>query len=649
MRRIAMVGSRAGAGSAVGSPARAVSAVGSLSVAGLLLLPGSALAQATGDEPAGGAAAGEAIGATVGALVATGGIAFLIAGHRSGRIAWLGRLAAASERVTGLPGWAALPSTVLGVSLLTAVLGMYWDISLHIDNGRDDGPLANPAHYLILIGLYGVLLAGVLSAALARERPSDTAIRLGAGWWMPVGGLLIAACGAFALSGFPLDDFWHRIFGQDVTLWGPTHLMLIGGGSLATLGAMALMSEAIGRLGRDPERDHPHFLFVLRRALLVGGFLVALSTFQGEFDFGVPQFRQVLHPVLVMLAAGIGLVTARLYLGRGGALQAVAGFLIIRGVMALMVGGVWDQTTPHFPLYIVEALVVEAVFARAGTRSPVATGATAGVLIGTVGLAAEWGWTHVWIPIPWRESLLPEAAIAGLITAVAAGAVGGFVGGALARPDPVAHRAALAGFLVLVAVVGWGLPISSSGPERARVALDEVRSDGGRAVDATVRIDPRDAADGAHFFNVTAWQGGGSVVRELERTGPGLYRSTEPVPVHGGWKAMIRLHGGGSLVGVPIFLPEDRAIPAPEVPADAGFSREFVRDLVLLQRERKEDVPGGLSLIAYLTVAAIAAALVALIGWALLRLEEAAKRPGTPRAPSRTRAAEPELVGVRPS
>ena len=613
------------------------------------------LAQATGDEPAGGAALGEAIGATAGAALATAAIAALIAGHRSGRIKQLARAAAFTERVSGLPGWAALPSFVLGISLLTAVLGMYWDISLHIDNGRDDGPLANPAHYLILVGLYGALLSGVLTAALSSDRPSGTAVRLGEGWWMPAGGLLIAACGAFALSGFPLDDFWHRIFGQDVTLWGPTHLMLIGGGSLAVLGAMVLLSEAIGRLGHDPERDsRSHLVFALRRSLLVGGFLVALSTFQGEFDFGVPQFRQVLHPILIMLAAGIGLVAARVYLGRGGALQAVAGFVAIRGFLAIMVGGVWDQTLPHFPLYLVEALLVEAVFARASKeRSPVATGAIAGVFIGTIGLAAEWGWSHVWMPIPWQETLLPEAAVAGLVTAVAAGVLGGFVGGALVRPRPertapmgrAAHRAALASLLVLIGVIGWGLPISGDGPRQATVALEDVRSGAERSVDATVRIDPPDAAEDPHFLNVTAWQGGGSVVSELERAGPGVYRTTEPVPVYGGWKAMVRLHTGDSLVGVPIFLPEDRAIPAPEVPAESRFTRDFVRDVVLLQREKKDDVPAALSTVAYLVVATIAAALIGLIAWVLLRLERAGgPGPRAPRAAGRRRIREPELV-----
>src|ERR687896_1856258 len=158
-------------------------------------------AQATGDEPAGGAAIGEAIGAAAGAAVATALIAVLIAGHRSGRIKLLGRAAAFSERVSGLPGWAALPSTLLSVSLLTAVLGMYWDISLHIDNGRDAGPLANPAHYLILLGLYGVLFAGLVACCLPREKPSDVAVRLTDGWHAPLGGVLMVGCAVFSLAG----------------------------------------------------------------------------------------------------------------------------------------------------------------------------------------------------------------------------------------------------------------------------------------------------------------------------------------------------------------------------------------------------------------------------------------------------------------
>ena len=48
---------------------------------------------------------------------------------------------------------------------------MYWDISLHIDDGRDPGPLANPAHYLILVGLFGVFAAGVLAMGMPREKP----------------------------------------------------------------------------------------------------------------------------------------------------------------------------------------------------------------------------------------------------------------------------------------------------------------------------------------------------------------------------------------------------------------------------------------------------------------------------------------------
>ena len=261
--------------------------------------------------------------------------------------------------------------------------------------------------------------------------------------------------------------------------------------------------------------------------------------------------------------------------------------MLIRGLLAVMVGGVWGQTTPHFPLYIVEALLVEAVFARAGGRSPGGRSARSPAsLIGTIGLAAEWGWSHVWMP----HALAGVAAARGRDRRLRHRGGGGRRGrlrraarwrGREARlPEPRSRAERLTGrrwpaLLVLVAVIAWGLPISSDGPERARASRSPTcPASDGRDVHATVRVSPPDALDGRRTsLNVTAWQGGGSVVSELERVGPGVYRTTEPVPVHGGWKSMVRVHTGDALVAVPIYLPRDRAIPAPEVPAQASFTR----------------------------------------------------------------------------
>src|SRR5689334_3209300 len=122
-------------------------------------------------QPAGGAAIGQIVIATVGATIVTAVLLWLGMGHRSGKVAVLGNLAAFSERISGLPGWVALPAGVATTSLITAVFGMYWDIALHIAVGRDEGPLANPAHYFILAGLFGIFAAGFIAMVLPKEKP----------------------------------------------------------------------------------------------------------------------------------------------------------------------------------------------------------------------------------------------------------------------------------------------------------------------------------------------------------------------------------------------------------------------------------------------------------------------------------------------
>jgi hypothetical protein len=587
-------------------------------------------------KPAGGAALDQVVGATAGAAVVTAALLWAGLAHRRGRGHLLRRAAAVAERHTGLPGWAALPVQLASVSLLVALLGMYWDISLHIDRGRDEGPLANPAHYLILVGLYGIFAAGFVSMVLSEGRPSRAALRVTRDWYVPIGGVALLACSAFSLTGFPLDDVWHRLFGQDVTLWGPTHLMLIGGAGLTLLGQAALIVEGQGARRRTgasvpSARGMLAWLGGTRIAAISGGLLIGLSTFQAEFDFGVPQFRLVFQPMLIALAAGGALVTARLLAGRGGAVVAVAWFLAIRGLVSLLVGPVLGETTPHIPLYLAEAVLVELAAWRLGTRRPYVLGAVAGALAGTAGFAAEWAWSHVWMPHPWTTPLLPEALVAATVAGIAGGVLGAYAGGMLraagrrdlAPPTVLPAAGALA---VLIVLVGWALDTRSQSGVRATITAGPP---------LTVRFDPPGAADGAEWVTVTAWQGGGFVLDHLQRTGDGTYRATRPVPLDGDWKTIVRLHKGKAVDGVPVYLPADAAIPAPEVPVRAHVTRPLVRDVSILQRERKDGVAGWITAAAYAAVLAIALAFLLGIGWALRRLALAEAAP--PRAGGRFR------------
>ena len=602
---------------------------------------------------AGGAPLADLVGGTIVGLafllivLAVGGL------HRTRRIKWLGALAAYSERVSGLPRWAALPAAIGGGALQLALFGFWWDVATHIDQGRDSGPFGTVAHWPILIGLFGIAVAGFVAVVLGCDDDEPSAVRLRGGWSVPLGGLLLLACGGFALTGFPLDDTWHRLFGQDVTLWGPTHVLMIGSASLATLAVWTLLVEgrrSARRRGLRPEGSgvrSASLIDRLRGPSIAGGFLIALSSLQGEFDFGVPQFSLLLHPVMLMIAAGCGLVTARIVLGRFGALKAVAFYLLLRVGITAIVDGAFGLSTMHFPLYAVEAGLVELVAWRMGTDRPLRLGVAAGALVGTVGLAAEWAWSHVWMPIPWPASILPEAAILGLLAALAAGALGAYIGATLRDPDSPprigpAWAAGVAGAVLLVCVA-YPIPKAETIDARADVTLTEVGTPGHREAQATVRIVPPSAAKDTAWLTATAWQGGGLVVNRLEKIGDGVYRTTQALPLYGDWKSLIRISDGRSLEAIPVYLPADPAIPAPEVAAPAHFVRTFVADKAILQREAK----GGndtLNLIAHLVLLLIIGGELAAMAWGLTRM----RRIGSPTAPVAPAPRAPAAAQRRP-
>src|SRR5439155_4324681 len=204
------------------------------------------------------------------------------------------------------------------------------------------------------------------------------------------------------------------------------------------------------------------------------------------------------------------LVAVRIRGGRGAAIKATIFFLVLRGALTLLIAPILGRSTLHFPLYLAEAVIVELVALRVSPTRQLTFGFWCGALIGTVGLAAEWGWSHAWMPLPWHASLLPEAAVLGFVAAMGGGIIGALVGRSLRPPDASRQRtpravAALA-WVAAFAVVAIPLPMTAHQGYRATVHLTTVRTGPERAAMATVRLTPPDAAAGANWFDVTDWQ-----------------------------------------------------------------------------------------------------------------------------------------------
>ena len=578
----------------------------------------------------GGAALDQVIGMSVVALVVTLGLLWIGYLHRQRRITWLNSLAEWAARKFHRPPWVALPMALFIATLICALFGFIWDVSLHIGKGRDPGPLANPAHYFILFGLFLLFVAGCLACVLPYDKPGPSAVRITRNWYAPVGGILMAGCGLYALTGFPLDDIWHRIFGQDVTLWGPTHLMMIGGAGFSTLSALLLNYEGRKAMGDDAPPDSTFVKFI--QYLGFGGVVVGLSVYQIEFDFGVPQFRQVFEPMLIAAAAALGLVAARITLGRGAAILAALLAIALRGGVALVVGPILGAPINWFALYLGPAIVVELIGLTPLVKRPVVFGAVSGLGVATVGLWLESPWIAAVYHYPWPTSIWPEALAMAIPVAILTGACGAMFGMVLTS-QRLPSRAISIGLVVLtVLAIGGatanGLRYNVPQNVAATIALTDVpgSAPGQRMANADVRINPPGfVSDNPNWVSILAWQGHienqrGEVVTNLEKLGPGHYRTTEPVPVWGTWKTLLRVHDGRTLAAVPIYLAGDPGIGAKEVPAEASMTRPFVAEITILQRERNPDTPVVLWTIGCLVVLFCTLVLIGGLSWGAGRI-----------------------------
>ncbi|MGZ4563863.1 MAG: hypothetical protein ACXVX6_09865 [Mycobacterium sp.] len=607
------------------------------------------------EAPARGAGLNQVIGLSVAAMVITLVMLWIGHAHRSHRIEWLTRIAEKLGEKFQRPTWVALPVLIFTTSIICALFGFIWDVSWHIGNGRDPGPLANPAHYFIIIGLFGIFLGGMTAIVLPFDKPGPAAVRITRNWYAPVGGVLMAGCGLYAMIGFPLDDIWHRIFGQDVTLWGPTHLMMIGGACFSLFAVLMLEHEGESQQALDQNTEAAHGAFIaFLRYLSFGGMFIGLSVYQIEYDFGVEQFRLVLQPMMIAAASALAAVAARIAMGRGAAIIGAVFAIALRGGVALLVGPILGAPINWFPLYLGPAVVVELVALTPLFKRPVVFGAVSGLAVGTVGLWLESLWIGTVYHYPWPASMWGEALAMAVPVAVLTGTCGALFGMVLtSRRLPgrgVGISVVAAAVLVIGGAVANGLHIVVPRQDTAMITLTEVPSQPGqRMVSADVMISPPTlVSDHPDWITILSWQGRmenqrGLVIDRLDKVGPGHYRSTQPIPVWGSWKSLLRVQDGYTMTAVPIYEPADDAIPAAEVPALASSTRPFVQEVTILQRERDQNAPAWLFTAGSLVVLFLTLMVITALTWGAGRInnaetvpkrpeEEKHTVPGTPRA-----------------
>lgn len=228
--------------------------------------------------------------------------------------------------------------------------------------------------------------------------------------------------------------------------------------------------------------------------------------------------------------------------------------------------------------------------ARAGAHR---FGLLAGALCGTVGFAAEYGWTQLTSPQPWTAAFLPEAIPTALAAGLAGGALGALLGMALVGrlpSRPVRRRVALGATAVMIVLGANALVLDEPAGVRAEVALEPVASNDGRTAYLTARISPAAAARDTNWFNAVAWQGGGRRTAAMRPIGDGRFRSSEPLPLYGEWKTALRIQKDRGMIALPLHLPRDTGVPTPGVTRPDRFTATFVPDTHVLQTERRDYV-----------------------------------------------------------
>lgn len=330
-------------------------------------------------------------------------------------------LTQATPRAHDLWGLGVLP--ILAAGALSGLLGVYWDIAWHIDIGRDT--FFTLPHNFLYAGMAAVLFTSLYG--LWRDR-RDTPFHLRFGALrLHVGVLVVAVGAALVLLFAPMDDLWHRLFGTDVTLWAPMHLIGLLGMTLGCFGAL-VSAWLEGRLTQDPARRRFYGSLTLYFAAILMGWS---SLLQAEYEFNVPQFPSLFHPLLLAaLPVFIMALASRLNQRPWSATLVTLAFSLVRVLLAgFLMGtsslGLAGQTRPMIPLLLLSAVAVDLLAKRGAAPWLV------GLVAAGITLLGNWLLVNLGNGIVWYGEVMAVAALPALALSAIAGWAGTVVAEAL--------------------------------------------------------------------------------------------------------------------------------------------------------------------------------------------------------------------------
>src|SRR3989441_1073367 len=251
---------------------------------------------------------------------------------------------------------------LLGAKVVSS-WGVQWDIQWHTLIGRDSFWIAphlmTYAGVVVMVGLsFGVLAATTLSPS---RRGGDVVRVLGL---TGTRGFHLAAWGiALTVLAAPIDDLWHRLFGLDVTLWSPPHLLGLLGAAINTLACFRIAREVYPATGRAAVAA----VVCTGTILFIGLHFALQPSFRFAYLYGGVLFH--FYAMLAALVLPVALVTTAhrsgvrwtpavvmagaVALGLLGMQIARAGFDLLQPVSVIEAEIAKDPTSPIAVAYLV--------------------------------------------------------------------------------------------------------------------------------------------------------------------------------------------------------------------------------------------------------------------------------------------------------